>query len=252
MTHLIILGSSNAVPSIDHENTHMAIITPGRKVLVDCASNPVVRMEMGGVDANEITDIILTHFHPDHVSGIPLLLMDMWLMGRRQPLNIHGLHYTLDRIETMMGLYSWAEWPNFFSVNFCRIPADDMAIVLNDEQMCIYSSPVKHFLPNICLRVELKKEKKSLAYSCDTEPCQAIIDISRGVDVLLHEASGPFSGHSSAAQAGEAARQAGAGALYLIHYPTGRFATGNLIEEARTRFSGEVILAADFMKIMLE
>jgi ribonuclease Z len=251
MTHLIILGSSNAVPSIDHENTHMALITHERKVLIDCASNPVVRLQLAGVEANEITDIILTHFHPDHVSGIPLLLMDMWLMGRRQPLNIYGLHYTLDRVETMMGLYGWAEWPNFFTVNFCRIPADEMAIVLCDEHICIYSSQVKHFLPNICLRIELKDEKKSVAYSCDTEPCQSIIDISRGVDILIHEASGPFKGHSSAAQAADAARAANVGALYLIHYPTGRYATGDPLAEARARFPGEVVLAVDFMKIEL-
>ena len=252
MTHLIILGSSNAVPSIDHENTHMALITNERKVLVDCASNPTVRLQLSGVEPNEITDIILTHFHPDHVSGIPLLLMNMWLMGRRHPLNIYGLHYTIDRVETMMGLYGWSEWPNFFTVNFCRIPADDMALVLEDEHICIYSSLVKHFLPNICLRIELKSEHKSLAYSCDTEPCQAVIDISRGVDILLHEASGPFKGHSSAAQAGNAAREADVGALYLIHYPTGRYATGDPLAEARTTFQGQVVLAVDFLKIEMD
>lgn len=237
----------------------MAIITPERKVLIDCGSNPVVRLELAGVEVNAVTDIILTHFHPDHVAGLPLLLMNMWLMGRRHPLNIYGLNYTLDRMETMLGLYNWAEWPNFFTVNFCRVPADDMAIVLNDGQMCIYSSPAKHLLPNICLRIELKAGRskdqehgsKSIAYSCDTEPCQAVLDIARGVDILLHEASGSFTGHSSAAQAGEMARQAGVGALYLIHYPTGRFASGDLVAEARAFFPGKVQLAVDFMKIDL-
>lgn len=251
MAQLIILGSSNAIPSVDHENTHLALITQKRNVLIDCASNPVVRLEKAGVDVNSVTDIIITHFHPDHVAGLPLLLMDMWLMGRHNPLNIYGLHYTLDRVETMMNLYGWAEWPNFFTVNFCRIPADDMALVMNDKHMRIYSSPVKHFLPNICLRIELKTEAKSVAYSCDTEPCQAILDISRGVDILLHEASGPFKGHSSAAQAADVARQANAGALYLIHYPTGRYASGDLIAEAQERFSGAVVLAQDFMKVDL-
>jgi ribonuclease Z len=251
MSQLIILGSSNAIPSADHENTHLALITPERQVLIDCAANPVVRLEKAGLDVNATTDIIVTHFHPDHVCGLPLLLMDMWLMGRRNPLNIFGLHFTLDRVETMMNLYGWAEWPNFFTVNFCRIPADDMALVVNDAHMRIYASPVKHFLPNICLRFELKAESKSLAYSCDTEPCQAILDISRGVDILLHEASGPFKGHSSAAQAADVAREANVGSLYIIHYPTGRYASGNPVAEAQSHFSGPVILAEDFMKIDL-
>lgn len=251
MAQLIILGSSNAIPSVDHENTHLALITAERKVLIDCASNPVVRLEKAGLDVNAITDIIVTHFHPDHVGGLPLLLMDMWLMGRHQPLNLHGLHFTLERVESMMELYGWAEWPNFFTINFCRIPAQDMTLVLDDSAMRIYSSPVKHFLPNICLRFELKTEAKSLAYSCDTEPCQAILDISRGVDILLHEASGPFKGHSSATQAADVAQQANVGTLYLIHYPTGRYASGDPVAEARARYSGPVILAQDFMKVDL-
>jgi ribonuclease Z len=176
----------------------------------------------------------------------------MWLMGRRQPLNIYGLHYTLDRMETIMGLYGWSEWPNFFTVNFCRISADNMAIVLDDEKMRIYSSPVKHFLPNICLRVELKDVNKSFAYSCDTEPCQAVLEISRNVDLLLHEAAGSISGHSSAAQAGEMAAKANVGMLCLIHYPTGRYAAGDLVAEAQTQFSGKIIRAVDLMKIDLE
>ncbi len=251
MDQLIILGSSNAIPTLEHENTHLAILTTGRTLLIDCASNPVVRLEKAGLEINSITDIILTHFHPDHVGGLPLLLMDMWLMGRREPLNIYGLHYTLDRAETMMNLFGWAEWPNFFTVNFCRIPADNMALVLNDEQMRIYASPVKHFLPNICLRIELKTSGKSIAYSCDTEPCQAVLEISQGVDILLHEASGPFKGHSSAGQAADIASQAGVDSLYLIHYPTGRFASGDIVAEAQARFHGKVALAKDFLRITL-
>jgi ribonuclease Z len=252
MAKLIVLGSSNAIPTRDHENTHMAILSRSRTVLVDCAGNPVVRLEQAGIDPISLTDVILTHFHPDHVSGVPLLLMDLWLMGRHKPLNVYGLHYTIDRIETMMGLYGWSEWPNFFVVNFCRVPADEMALVLDVEDMRVYSSPVKHFLPNIGLRIELKAEKKSLVYSCDTEPCEQVERLAAGADILLHEASGSSAGHSSAAQAADIARRAEVGALYLIHYPTGRYATGDLVAEAGTRFQGGVHLATDLMEIDLE
>ena len=127
-----------------------------------------------------------------------------------------------------------------------------MAIVFDGSDMCVYSSPAKHFLPNIGLRIELKTEKKVLAYSCDTEPCPAVFDLARGADILLHEASGSFRGHSSAAQAGDVARQAKVKDLYLIHYPTGRYASGDLVAEAKTHFKGDVKLAVDFMKIDLD
>ena len=53
MPKVIILGSSNAVPSKDHENTHLVIIGEERTILVDCVSNPIVRLEQAGVDFND-------------------------------------------------------------------------------------------------------------------------------------------------------------------------------------------------------
>lgn len=251
MPKVIILGSSNAVPSKDHENTHLVIIGNERTILVDCVSNPIVRLEQAGVDFNDLTDIVITHFHPDHVSGVPLLLMDMWLMGRTKPLNIYGLHYTLDRLEGLMGFYGWAEWPNFFSVGFFRLPESELAFVMDCSEFKVFSSPVHHMIPTIGLRIECKVPSKILAYSCDTEPCEQTVHLADGADILIHEAAGAVYGHSSAEQAGEIATQAEVGKLYLIHYPTGRFANGNLVDEAAKTYRGEIILATDFMTIDL-
>ena len=252
MAKLIVLGSSNAIPTRDHENTHLALLSQNRTILIDCVSNPMVRLEKAGIDPLTITDVILTHFHPDHVSGVPLLLMDSWLIGRRAPLNIYGLDYTLERVETMMNLYNWTDWPDFYPVNFCRVAMEEMALVLEADDIRINSTPVRHFLPNIGLRIELKAEGKSIAYSCDTEPCAEVERLAQGADVLLHEAAGFFPGHSSAGQAGDVARQAEVGALYLIHYPTGRFAKGDPVGDAKSRFPGNVQLATDLMVIDLE
>lgn len=249
MTKLIILGSSNAISNKEHENTHMVIVGEKRTVLVDCVSNPILRLEQAGVDFNTITDLILTHFHPDHVSGVPLLLMDMWLMGRREPLNIYGLHHTLDRVEGLMNFYEWGSWPNFFPVAFYRLPAGEMTPVLSSEEFKIFASPVHHLIPTIGLRFEFTLSEKVLAYSCDTEPCAAVIKLAAGADVLIHESAGPTRGHSSAAQAGDIARQAEVGSLYLIHYPTGKYEGGDLAAEAKKRFHGPVGLATDFMTL---
>jgi len=246
---VIILGSSNAVPSRDHENTHLVIVGKEHTILVDCVSNPIVRLEQAGVDFNNLTDIVLTHFHPDHVSGVPLLLMDMWLMGRTKPINIYGLHYTMDRLEDLMGFYGWADWPNFFPVGFFRLPESEMAYVIDSAEFKIFSSPVHHMIPTIGLRVECKNPGKVLAYSCDTEPCVQTVRLAAGADVLIHEAAGASFGHSSAEQAGEIATKAEVGKLYLIHYPTGRFAKGDIAAEASKTYKGEIIVATDFMTI---
>ncbi|NOY98479.1 MAG: MBL fold metallo-hydrolase [Chloroflexi bacterium] len=249
MAKVIILGSSNAIPDKDHENTHMIVVGQERTVLIDCVSNPILRLQRAGVDFNSLTDLILTHFHPDHVSGVPLLLMNMWLMGRRRPLNVYGLHYTLDRVEDLMEFYSWSDWPNFFPVAFYRLPANEMTTVLDCPDFHFYASPVCHLIPTIGLRVEFNATQKVMAYSCDTAPCEQVVRLADGADVLIHEASGAFQGHSSAAQAADIARQAEVGALYLIHYPTGQYQRGDLIAEARQSYGGDVALAEDFMTL---
>lgn len=249
MPKVIILGSSNAIPTQEHENTHMVVIGQERTVLVDCVSNPILRLEKAGVDFNQLTDLIVTHFHPDHVSGVPLLLMDMWLMGRRKPLNVYGLHHTLDRIEDLMGFYGWAEWPHFFPVAFYRLPGQEMTPVMDCPDFRIFSSPVRHLLPTVGLRFEFNHNGKVMAYSCDTEPCSQVVRLAEGADVLIHEAAGAARGHSSAEQAGEVASRAEVGSLYLIHYPTGKYAEGNLVREAGTTYQGPVRLAEDFMAL---
>jgi len=249
MPKLIFLGTSNAIPDENHENTHMVVVGKQRTVLIDCVNSPILRLQKVGVDFNNLTDLIVTHFHPDHVSGVPQLLMNMWLMGHRRPLNVYGLHYTLDRVEDLMGFYGWSEWPNFFPVVFYRLPAEEMTTVMECDEFRILSSPVQHFIPNIGLRIEFRESNKVVAYSCDTEPCQQVIRLAEGADLLIHEASGELPGHSSAAQAGTAARQSEAGSLYLIHYPTGQFTLNNLTQEAKKQYQGPVTQAEDYMSL---
>jgi ribonuclease BN (tRNA processing enzyme) len=155
----------------------------------------------------------------------------------------------MDRLEDLMGFYGWAEWPNFFSVGFYRLPESEMAFVLDCSDFKIQSSPVHHMIPTIGIRVESKKMDKVLTYSCDTEPCEQTVRLAAGADILIHEAGGASFGHSSAEQAGEIATKAEVGKLFLIHYPTGRFAKGDIAVEASKTFKGEVIIAKDFMTI---
>ena len=249
MAKLIILGSSNAIPDEKHENTHMALVGHERTVLIDCVSNPMVRLPQAGLELANLTDIILTHFHPDHVSGVPLLLMGTWLQGRKSPLNIYGLDYTLERIEKLIEFYDWATWPHFFPISFQRLPEAEMTPVMACDEFRIFASPVHHLVPNIGLRVEFTQSGKSMAYSCDTEPCHEVVRLGSGVDVLIHECSGATLGHTSAEQAGEIAQRAEVGALYLIHYPTGKNDLGAFVPEAKKKFSGFVALAEDFMTL---
>jgi ribonuclease Z len=251
VARLILLGTSNAIPDETHENTHMALVGADGVVLIDCVGSPKVRLARAGITLDSITDLILTHFHPDHVSGIPLLLMNMWLMGRQRPLRVYGLHHCLTRVEDMMGFYHWENWPDFFQVAFHRLPERERVLVLEKPDLRIYSSPVRHLVPTIGLRLEGVGGEHVIAYSCDTEPTPAVVRLASGAEVLFHESSGNSPGHSTAAQAGTIATQAEVGRLMLIHYPADGLDEAALLRQARSTFQGEVALAQDFMEFQI-
>jgi ribonuclease Z len=249
---LIILGSSNAIPTTGSDNTMLAIITENSRVLIDSGINPIVKLDEAGLDINAFDDIIITHFHPDHVSGLPMLLMTMWLTGRKTPITIHGSDHSIDRMEKMMDLFDWDKWPNFFQVDYHRIPHVPSQTILETTEIHISGTPVNHFIPTMGLRMNFKRENKVVGYSCDTEPCPGVITIGKEAHLLIHEATGPEKGHSSAAQAAETAMQANAKELLLIHYPTGKYQQKDIIDEARQVFTGKISRAVDMQTIQID
>lgn len=249
MPEILILGSASAIPDATHENTHFLVMTQSKQILVDAPGNPISRLQQGGVDPLSITDLIVTHFHPDHISGVPLFLMVSWLLGRKQSLHIFGLEYTLSRLEKLMDFYEWSAWPGMYPCVFHHLPEKNMQQMINTPDIAVYYSPVKHIVPNIGLRFEFLNSQRVMAYSSDTEPIPEVVSLGKNADILIHEASGATLGHTSSEQAGEIASEAGAKKLTLIHYPTHQ--ASEIAERAKQTFNGEVILANDLMRLSL-
>ncbi|MFQ6099870.1 MAG: MBL fold metallo-hydrolase [Anaerolineae bacterium] len=246
MARVVTLGTAAAVPDEAHANTYLALEGEQGFFLIDCADSPLMRMRRVDLAPERLRGLIITHFHPDHACGVPILLMNIWLLGRTEPLPVYGLPDVLERFETMMGLFYWQEWPEFFPVS-CRPVTEEVgALVLEDEEFRITGAPVKHVVPTIGLRVENKRSGGVMAYSGDTSPCDAVVALARDADILIHEAAKDTLGHSSAAQAGEIARRAGAGRLVLIHYRPAPHKYDRWLEEAAATFGGPVELAQDF------
>ena len=246
MAKLTFLGTASAVPDKDHHNTHFLLESSDRVILVDCSGNPVVRLNQIFIDPLNLTDIVLTHFHPDHVSGLPLLLMDLWLLGRKEKLDIYGLQDVVDRAKKMMDLYEWQDWRDFYPVIFHCLKAEENASLINTDQTKLWAFPVCHMVPGIGLKINLSG--RTICYSSDTAPCDAVMKMATSVDLLIHEASGESFGHTSAEQAGKIAQQAGVKKLCLIHYDP-KMESEKLIAQAKTSFSGDVIVADDLMTI---
>lgn len=250
MFKLIILGTAAAVPDKDHENTHMVLVGQERMILIDSPGNPFIRLQQAGLDAGNLTNIILTHFHPDHVSGIPPLLLALSGSDRKERLVIHGNTHCISRVKQMFDMFDWDSWCHF-PVDFYIVSEGEMQLVIDTDQFCIRSSPGKHYVPTIGLRIEDKTSGRVLVYTSYTAPASEITRLANGADILIHEAAGEAAGHSSAKQAGNTAQQAGAEQLYLIHYPLADRDPVYLEKEAAKTYGGIIRLAEDFIEIDL-
>lgn len=247
MSRFLILGSANAVPKPGQENTHLLIESEEKVVMVDCGTNPVSKLVEAGTSILAVTDLVLTHFHADHVGSMPLLIMDMWLEKRSDPLTIHGLQVTLDKARQLLELFSWENWSGMFPVIFNVIPDDGATSFISGSGCQIDALQVKHLIPTIGLRVELTGERV-ITYSCDTEPCDNLLTLASSADVLLMESAGPGKGHTSPEQAGMIARETGVKKLVLIHYDN-RKDERVMLDEALKHFNGQVMLAKDMLTV---
>ncbi len=245
MAKLTLLGSAAAVPDMDHENAYMVLEGEKSALLVDCAGSPMARLQAAGVDLNKLSSLIITHHHPDHLYGVPSLLLGLRMFKRQVPLDIFGTRKSLAVIWGTMDLLGWQKWPSPFPVGRHEVPLREGALVINSDEFEVRATPMRHSVPSLGLRILSKATGGVVAYSADTEPCEAFIRLAREADILFHESTGDYAGHSTGAQAGAVARRCGARKLVLIHYPVDADLE-TWQKEAEREFGGPVELAEDF------
>jgi ribonuclease Z len=242
---LILLGTA-AIADLSHDNVYMLLVGDELKILIDCGGSPTSRIMKAGHNFTELSGLIVTHHHPDHVYGVPVLLMNLWLLGRRGSFPIYGPDKTLQVIQRMIEVYEWATWPDFLNVDLRPIPLQPDTPIVSDDLVSITAWPVAHEVPAIGLRIDNRQTGKTLVYTSDTMRDPRVVDLARAADILIHEATGQYYGHSTGTDAGHDAVDAGAKKLVLVHYSSMRGNPKATLGEAQAVFKGPVELAEDF------
>lgn len=241
------LGSSGAVPSAARDTTAL-VVRAGRTVcLVDVGGSPVQKLRRVGVDPVEMSAVVVTHTHPDHVYGLPSLVQNLIILGRRAPLPVYCRVEHVELIRTLLGLFGLPDRPGAPEVPVVGVEPREGAPVFATEDLAVTASPNVHGpMPNLAVR--LAAGERSVVYSSDTRPCAAVAALARGATVLVHEATfarpDPTQWHSTAREAGEVARQAGVRRLLLAHIGYEQHgAVAGLVADARAAFGGPVAVA---------
>jgi ribonuclease Z len=113
------LGTGGSVPSARRSTASVLVARGGERLLFDCGEGTQRQMQCS-LGLVQVDEIYLTHFHADHVLGIPGLLKTYDLTDRQVPLKIYGppglselfqvfspligrLRFTIDLIESGPG-----------------------------------------------------------------------------------------------------------------------------------------------------
>lgn len=242
MPTLHLLGTGAALSDADRTTTMLAFRTEGSVLVVDCGGDLIHRLLACRLDPGEITALVITHEHPDHVSGFPLFMEKVWLSKRKRPIPVCGPETALSQARRLFESFDTSGWQGMPEIEWRTVALEEGASVWEDERWRVTASPGEHSVPAVGLRVEDVRGGGVVAYSGDTERSDSIARLAAAADILVHEAGGDFSGHTTMQDAAHIARQADVGRLVLVHLPP-RSERGDL-EEARQSF-GAIELGVD-------
>lgn len=154
MLDICLLGTGGMLPLPERYLTAMLARYNGRKLLIDCGEGTQVTMKMLGWGYKSLDIICLTHYHGDHVTGLPGLLLTIGNAGRTEPLTIigpPGLKRVVDGLTIVCRDIS-------FPLNLIELPLEAGQVTCGEY--CISVMPVPHKVPCFAYTIENKRNPK--------------------------------------------------------------------------------------------
>ena len=278
-TKLLILGSGTPNPDPERSGSAYAIVTNGQSYLVDFGPGVIRRASAfspswgGEFESMEIQNLnyaFLTHLHSDHSAGLADLILSPWVLERKEPLNLFGPRGLKRMADKITDAYQIdidyrinGSQPSNLEGYKTKVTEIAEGIIYEDKYIAVEAFENNHGdFKNSFGFVFTTKDKK-IVISGDTAYSQKVIEKSKEADILVHEVYSEKgfkektrdwqiyhkAHHTSAPDVGKIASMSKPKKLVLSHILFWGNSKESIVEEVKSNFDGEVIIAEDLMVI---
>ncbi|HKB00821.1 MAG TPA: ribonuclease Z [Gemmataceae bacterium] len=154
MIDVALLGTGGTLPLPDRFLSSALLRCGGQLVLIDCGEGTQVSLRKLGWGLKDVGTILLTHFHADHVAGLPGLLLTIGNSGRTrdEPLTVAGPRGVQRVVESLRVIAPHLPYPVRYR-EFAGGPAD----ILTVGALQVTGCPADHDVPCLAYRLALSR-----------------------------------------------------------------------------------------------
>ena len=155
MLDVCLLGTGGVMPLPNRWLTSLLIRFNGRMILIDCGEGTQIPLKMVGWGFKNIDAVLFTHYHADHIAGLPGFLLTLGNSGREEPLILMGPSGIKKVVEGLRVISP--ELP--YELQLIELP-DNKNAETCISNMHIKSMPVDHTIPCLSYCIEIKRQGK--------------------------------------------------------------------------------------------
>jgi ribonuclease Z len=180
---ITFLGTGDAIPTAKRNHTSILLNYEGENILVDCGEGTQRQFRKANLNPMKITRILITHWHGDHVLGIPGLLQTISFEGNEKTINIYGPKGTKKYMKELLKTFVFSGKLNL------KIHDIEKGKFIDEKDFFVEAEKMNHGCPCLAYtfvkKGKLRIDKKKLG-KYKIKEGKHLSDLKKGKDIIYN------------------------------------------------------------------